>query len=346
MVSGDVIVSGNAFLGTEFELNSVTIVVSNGKITAVEEERDHHGPWICPAFFNAHTHVGDTVAMDLPVTGALEELVTPPNGLKHRILARTPRDRLIGGMRASIRTMYETGTAGFADFREGGTEGVISLLEAAEGIPCAPVLFGRDGGEEHGHGLGISGARDVPGLDEKVRKARDMGKLIAFHAGERDSLDIDQAISYDPDLLVHCTHATRSQLAECAEREIPIVVCPRSNWRLGVTSSSEYPPVSRMYELGCRVLLGTDNVMFVQPDMWQEMAFMSGVYRSDPRDILRSAVGGSSLFGDEFLIKAGNPARFLIIDPNASNMRFSHDPCRTLVNRAGAVNIVKKVFSS
>ncbi len=48
MVSGDVIVSGNAFLGTEFELNSVTIVVSNGKITAVEEERDHHGPWICP----------------------------------------------------------------------------------------------------------------------------------------------------------------------------------------------------------------------------------------------------------------------------------------------------------
>ncbi len=35
-----------------------------------------------PAFFNAHTHVGDTVAMDLPVTGALEELVTPPNGLK------------------------------------------------------------------------------------------------------------------------------------------------------------------------------------------------------------------------------------------------------------------------
>ncbi len=346
MVSGDLIVSGNAFLGKEFELRSATIVVSNGKITAVEEECDGHGPWICPAFFNAHTHVGDTVAMDLPASGTLEDLVTPPDGLKHRILGETPRDRLIDGMRASIRAMYETGTAGFADFREGGTEGVISLLDAAEGIPCSPVLFGRDGGEEHGHGLGVSGARDVAGLDEKVRRARAMGKYVAFHAGERDSLDIDQALSYDPDMLIHCTHATRSQLAECAEREIPVVVCPRSNWRLGVTSSPVHPPVSLMYELGCTVLLGTDNVMFVQPDMWQEMAFMSGVYRSSPRDILCSAVGGSSLFGEEFFIKRGNPARFFIIDPHASNMRFSHEPCRTLVNRAGAVNIVKKVFSS
>ena len=80
-------------------------------------------------------------------------------------------------------------------------------------------------------------------MEQQVSAARKAGKKIAFHAGERDAGDVDAALSFDPDLLIHATHATKKQLRECAEREIPIAVCPRSNWMLGVTSSARHPPL-------------------------------------------------------------------------------------------------------
>ena len=52
-----------------------------------------------------------------------------------------------------------------------------------------------------------------------------------------------------------------------------------------------------MQDLGCKILLGTDNVMFVPPDMFSEMAFTSTVYRIDPSVLLRAAVQGSEFTG-------------------------------------------------
>ena len=275
-------ISGHALLGEELAMTPVDIHITNGVITAIDERKKAPEVWICPALFNAHTHLGDTVAMDCGVTGNLVELVTPPNGLKHRLLAEASRSDLIAGMRGSIEGMIAGGTAGCADFREGGTAGVTALREAANGLPFCPVIFGRDGGEAVAGGLGISSTRDVAGVEKQVAAARRAGKKIAFHAGERDAGDVDAALAFDPDLLIHATHATRRQLRTCAEREIPIAVCPRSNWVLGVTSSDKRPPLSLMGELGCTVYFGTDNVMFVPPDILSELAFAQTVYRQHP----------------------------------------------------------------
>jgi cytosine/adenosine deaminase-related metal-dependent hydrolase len=346
MGAGEELVRGTALLGPELEVRSVTLVIRDGMIASVEDEKEGKYPWICPAFFNAHTHLGDTVAMDVPSEGSLEELVTPPDGLKHRILAATPSDRLIEGMRASISAMHASGTGGFADFREGGAAGVGQLRAASEGFPGKVFIFGREGGEQVADGLGISGARDVPDLEAIVAAARAAGKKVAFHAGERDSLDVDAALSFEPDLLVHCTHATRSQLRVCADRDIPIAICARSNWKLGVARSDRTPPLDLMAESGCTLMLGTDNAMFVQPDMWREMEFVSRVYGLDPERILSAAMRGSAEFDIPYFIGKGNRARFFVIDPASSNLRFSHDIFTTLVNRAGSNDIVKKVFYS
>src|SRR5438046_8132761 len=45
---------------------------------------------IIPGLWNAHTHLGDAVVTQ-ELTGTLEELVAPPHGLKHRILAKADR---------------------------------------------------------------------------------------------------------------------------------------------------------------------------------------------------------------------------------------------------------------
>jgi cytosine/adenosine deaminase-related metal-dependent hydrolase len=97
-----------------------------------------------------------------------------------------------------------------------------------------------------------------------------------------------------------------------------------------------------MLGLGCTVLLGTDNVMFVQPDLWGEMAFTSTVYRIDPKEILTSAIGGSACFLAPAYIEKGSPARFLVLDPAGSNLSFSRDPVASLAKRAGPSDIREK----
>ncbi len=346
MVAGDLVIEGRALIGEDLQVRDVALVVEGGIIRRIEDIPERSSPWICPALFNAHTHVGDSIAMDLPFEGELEELVTPPDGLKHRILAATPDNELVKAMRATIAFMERGGTGGFADFREGGEQGVRLLIQAARGSGCRPVILGRDGGELASDGCGISSARDVLHLDQIVSRIREAGKLVAFHAGERDRLDIDAALSYEPDLLVHCTHATKSQLKRCADAGIRIAICPRSNWMLGVTGTARRPAVRQMLDLGCRVSLGTDNCMLVQPDLWREMSFVSTIYHLPPDEILRAAVTGSSLRNGAYFIREGTPANFLVLDPGESNLWLSRDPVRTLVSRAGTVNILAKVINS
>ena len=339
------IISGQAFIGEELESRLVDIVIDSGIITAIEENPKVPRLWICPAFFNAHTHLGDTIAMDGGVKGDLESLVTPPDGLKHRLLAAASRQALVRGMHASILGMIAGGMAGCADFREGGVAGISAIREAAEGLSFRPVIFGRDGGEGVADGLGISSTRDIPQTDTLVAEARRAGKKIAVHAGERDSADVDEALALDPDLLIHCTHATKKQLRECADRQIPIAVCPRSNWTLGVSSSARHPPVRLMQEMGCALLLGTDNVMFVSPDLFSEMAFTSTIYRMDPKALLHAAVKGSEMTGISFFIRKGARANLFTIDPAQSALQFSRDPLTSMIKRSSCCLSAHNIFN-
>lgn len=340
------VLEGQVLLGKDLELRPARLVLEQGRIAAVEELTAAPPLLVAPAFFNAHTHLGDTVALDLPVQGSLEALVTPPEGLKHRILAETPSARLVEAMRASLSYLARSGSAGCADFREGGPEGVHLLRQAARDQPVRVFVLGRDGGERSGDGLGVSSVRDVPNVETQVASARREGKPVALHAGERDSQDVETALSYDPDLLVHATHATRDQLRRCADQGIPIAVCPRSNWMLGVTASSALPPLRLMRDLGCTIFLGTDNVMFVPPNLFEEMAFVHTVYRMEPRWLLRAAIGGSSLCGPPGFIEPGTPARILSLDVGGSILRFSRDPCASLIKRVNMCPFVENVLSA
>lgn len=337
-------VSGTALLGESLEAQSVTLYVKDGIITAVEEEKRVHDRWICPAFFNAHTHIADTVAMDQPCSGSLEELVTPPNGLKHRLLLQTSREDLITAMKSTMQEMINTGTAGFIDFREQGPDGVTALQEAAEGFPIQPVILGRGGGERISDGAGISSARDIDSWTEIAARMKKEGKIVAFHAGEKDPDDIDAALSVQPDLLVHCTHATKKQIREIADAKIPVAVCCRSNFLLGVTCSRNNPPIQEMADAGVEILIGTDNVMFVQPDMMQEMSFFHAVYKLPEREILKSATRGFDRSGISHGIKQGNPARFFILDTSWGNLKYSRDIVSTIVKRAPMSHFCARIF--
>ncbi|MEN6342560.1 MAG: amidohydrolase family protein [Methanospirillum sp.] len=337
--------SGIALAGPSLECRAADVVVESGRIVAIEERTHAPARWICPSFFNAHTHLGDTIAMDAPARGDLASLVAPPDGLKHRLLGAASGADCVAGMRESIGRMVRGGTGGFADFREGGVRGVGLLREAVAGSTCRAVVLGRDGGEGVADGVGIASARDVPQYRDMVGRVRRTGGLVAFHAGERDAGDVDDALDCGPDLVVHMTHATDAQLRRCADEAIPIAVCPRSNWRLGVAADSAHPPIARMIEFGCRVLFGTDNAMFVPPDMASELAFASVVYGIEPASLLRAGIDGAAVTGCPTWLEPGAVASFFVVDPSRAGLSFSRDPVASLVRRLETGAIETNVFN-
>lgn len=337
----ELIISGDIIYGDELEVREGYVVVRDGRIREVGFDRveSEIRGLVCPAFVNAHTHVGDSVAKDLPYM-PLDDLVKPPDGLKHRVLRAASQEAIAEGIRSTLADMAATGTGHCADFRENGAEGACLLRELAG--DRATILGRVSSGDtvedvlRYADGLGFSGANDIPrdALFSMAKKAKDRGKMIGIHAGELNRSDIETAIELSPDFLVHMTHASDRDIARARDRNIPVVVCPRSNVATGVG----FPPVKKMADAGLLLGLGTDNLMINGPDMFAEMEWASKLYVRDDRLALRMAtVDGARLLGKgdcKGSIEAGKDADIIVIDKGSNNLRCSKNLLSSLVRRA------------
>lgn len=334
-------VEGTVLRGRSFNPVEGRVVVEDGRIVAVEEEPVDGDAIVMPAFVNAHTHIGDSIAKDAGADLDLVELVAPPDGLKHRLLRTASRERLVEAMRRSARYMAATGTGTFIEFREGGIEGVEALREAVDGLAIDPVILGRDdpGVVEVADGFGASGAADGEFGHERAR-AGDAGKLFGIHAGENDAADINPALDLDPDFLVHLVAAEEVHLERIADAGTPVVVCPRSNRATGVG----LPPIEALVDR-TTVALGTDNVMLASPNMFREMAFVEAMTDLDPATILGMATwAGAAVAGhDGGVIEEGATGRLLVLDGESDNLAGSRDVLRSIVRRAGSTDVNRVV---
>ncbi len=303
------------------------IAIEGGKIAEVESGSSPHGGCgsidmggclIVPGLINAHTHVGDSIAKEAGVGRGLHELMQPPSGLKHRILRETPPERLISAMRDTLQDMLRGGTTTFADFREGGLEGVRLLRAAVEGLGIRTLALGRpsfqfqegaleanegefppEGLEEirrlvgFTEGLGLSSPNEF--TDNALQQLSELfkgKKLTATHTAE-DQISVDTSVRRTgfsdveralrhlrADFLVHLTRARGEEIRRVAEVGVPVVCCPRANAALGL----ELPPIRKLMELGVTVALGTDNVMVNSADIFREMDFTSRFLRVESED--------------------------------------------------------------
>jgi cytosine/adenosine deaminase-related metal-dependent hydrolase len=337
------VLEGTVLAGREFEPVQGRVVVENGVIQRVERDTVSSNDIVLPAFVNAHTHIGDSIAKEAGAGLSLDELVAPPDGLKHRLLRDADREELVEAMVRSLRFMRAGGTGAFVGFREGGVEGVEAIRDALAGIDIESVVLGRETVDAMAaaDGFGASGARDGH-FDRERNATREAGKLFGIHAGERDPADINAALDLDPDFLVHMVHAEELHLDRVEERGTPIAICPRSNLVTGVGA----PPIGDLLER-TSVALGTDNVMLNAPSMFREMEFAAKL--SDGRvtapDVLRMAtVAGADLAGlDCGCIEADRIARLLVLDGDSDSLAGYRDPVRAVVRRAG-VDDVKRVL--
>ena len=306
---------------------------------------------IVPGLWNAHTHLGDAIVTQ-ELKGTLEELVAPPHGLKHRVLAKAKDAAVIAAMRRAMATMVRTGTTGFSDFREGGLKGLKLLYAAAAALPIQGIALGRpielsyDPREvaailRASDGIAVSSYIDWPrdaieNLAADVRRAK---KIFAIHCSERVREDVETVLDLKPAFLVHMVQATDADFERCADADVPIVVSPRSNAFFGLT-----PDIPRMLGHGIELRLGTDNAMINTPSLLREMEFAYRVARMKggvpAREIFEMALRGRRLSDPEARsgIRVGARADLVILDlpggPNAfaSLVRASASDVRLVVS--------------
>jgi cytosine/adenosine deaminase-related metal-dependent hydrolase len=334
-------VSGTILVGESFEPVRGRVVVENGRIEAIEEGETASTDIVVPAFVNAHTHLGDSVAKEAGVGLSLEEAVAPPDSLKHRRLAAADRDELVTAMRRTLRFMNRTGTVSCLDFRESGPPGARALREAGEPLDIDPFVFGSGDASvlEIADGYGASGAADDDFTEERAA-AGERGVPFAIHAGEPDPTDIDPALDLDPDLLVHMVHARGEHLEALRDRSIPVAVCPRANTVLGVGR----PPVRDLLD-HTTVALGTDNVMLNTPSMFREMAYTATEFDVTAREVLAMATtAGAEIAGfDCGVIEPGRRAALTVLDGDSDNLAGSVDPVGAVVRRATALDVERVI---
>lgn len=329
---------------------------------------------VMPGFINAHTHIGDSIAKDVGDGLSIQELVEPPNGLKHKILNEASKEELIESMHETAKEMLFSGISTFIDFREGGIEGIELLKKAVYDLPINACILGRSDKfydpqttpEEarlitheliqHCDGIGLSGVGDVDSevMIQIAQACADEDKLALIHVAEYYELqeesvqltnqtEIERALKAGFTTIVHATQPILQDLDILKSNSPFIVSCPRSNGMLSVG----IPPISAYVENGLDVCLGTDNVMFNKPDMFREMEYALKAVRASyqnkitAKDILKMAtINGFKILGKDISITEGNISDILVI------RKKSEDPYLSVVNRSSPEDIVNFIMGN
>ncbi len=262
------------------------VLVENGSVKEVVEgrcpETSVSKGIIMPPLVNGHSHCADC-GVSVPKNIDLKNLVGP-GGLKHRYLSETSEEILSDNIRKYSEVSRSNGIGTFIDFREGGAEGCRLLRET---VPDAFIMgrpvsdkFNTDEIDEIlkvADGIGISGIDDMPYayIESVADYVQSKGRMFAIHASEGKRDDIDKIMALAPSFVVHMASAAKKDLLRCADEDVPIVVCPRSNRFFGLT-----PPLALMEDCGNRKILGTDNAMLCSPDLREEAREYISVLRS------------------------------------------------------------------
>jgi cytosine/adenosine deaminase-related metal-dependent hydrolase len=290
-----------------------------------EESSSEYSEYIfTPTFFNAHTHLGDSLGKDPPFM-ELKSLVGP-GGYKFRILSSNSAEELRNAIVHELEIARSAGTSAFLDFREGGMEG-LKLTWGLEGV----ITLGRPKSTEEAeimqcYGFGMSSTRDhdLEFLWGLRRIARKRGIIFAIHAGELDCKDVESALELEPDLVVHM-NSCPELLRAFTDRGIPIVSCIRSNAFFGLMNGRAYEILSE-YE---NWLLGTDNAMLFNPSMLEEMHFASIVVRKD-FEVFKASIRGFRFF---------KVPRGYVVFHRKRNLKNSKNLISSIVRRASLEDI-------
>lgn len=365
-------------IGDSLELkeNIYLEINSEGKISKISYENPKENLRISeegqaflmiPGLINSHVHIVDNFAKEMGFNKDLIEIVSPPHGLKHKLLNSTPNVIKKNGIHHALLELLSNGITCFIDFREGGSEGVKFLKDTLKTTSIHNMIFGRflsiddiENVFKISDGIGLASYKKSSLMDkETVRYNKNKFKiLISCHHAEvkRDKDLLDEIINDNLiDIIVHGTHYTIEDLKLIKENNLSLVLCPRSNGYFGVG----FPPINDILNLKIPISIGTDNLMVNSTDLFEELRFLYRISR-----VLNNTHTKTELNAKEMLkmitinaarnfkidknmgsIEKGKYADFSLIDLNHSNFFSykidSNNLLSLIVERTKSENIKK-----
>lgn len=372
------IANGCVLKGVDLQPVFENIVVVDGLIVEIAKDAsegkiiDVQGQIVCPTFLNAHMHIGDSIIKDQGYGLSLDEMVKPPNGIKHVALANSSDDSLIDAMRNSLMDMINSGISHFIDYREGGIKGIKLLKKAAKNLPVTPIILGRDDsfyGDDPdlkavkiasrkilkiADGIATSGFGEITDEAAEIitKSCEKYNKISSIHAAESEAAqinsinktnysEIERAVRNNFKQIVHITNPKNNDLKLINESKINVVLCPRAN----ATLSVGIPPLNCINT--SNPLLGTDNVMFNSPNIFRELEFsikLSSLQNITlkPKNLLKTVTTNISYYNlNEYVnkpvIDVNERAEFFTIK------QFSKNPYLSIINRSETKDIKNNI---
>jgi cytosine/adenosine deaminase-related metal-dependent hydrolase len=108
-----------------------------------------------------------------------------------------------------------------------------------------------------------------------------------------------------------------------------------------------------MLKAGCKIALGTDNVMLNSPDMTRELDYIWKASRAsegqmiEPREILKMATvnGAEVLRLDSGCLEAGRQADLIFIDKRHADLYPMHDVHAAIIHRLSQDSITSLMIN-
>lgn len=370
-----VYLNSNFLYGDEFELIRGTLVIEDEMIKGFTNEHNintiKYNGLVIPPLINAHTHIGDNSIKDIGIGKSLDELVKPPNGLKHKFLNSCSDKELVQGMSEGLYELENNGIKAFCDFRENGIKGINLFKEAFKesSVSIKPLILGRPIEKDEKllkeeislildncDGLGLSGSNEYSDSELKLICKNLKNKILSIHANEHKGSvkyskenygvsEIERIIDLKikPNFIIHATHSSSDDISLLSENKIPVVVCPRANAAFDVG----LPDISKLLENEITLSIGTDNFMANSPSLFKEMDFIYKIYHTNPVEILKMATtNGAKTLGlkNTGIIKEGYNGIFTFIK-NENILKTSKNVVASVVTRLENGDVDKEFLS-
>ncbi|MFO7796404.1 MAG: amidohydrolase family protein [Promethearchaeati archaeon] len=295
---------------------------------------------ILPGLINSHVHIGDSFAKEMGYDKNLIDVVAPPNGVKHKLLAHTPSNIKKVGIQKAAQEMISNGITFFSDFRERGLEGINLIKEGLASTPIKSQILGRfrekseiESIFQNADGIGLSSYKNITSQLKDILKTfkKKYNKLIACHHAEykRDSLLFNNILNDNIiDVIIHGTQLNDEDLLKLKGSGISLILCPRCNGYFGVG----FPPIESIIRNNILITIGTDNMMVNSPDLFEEMRYLYLIFKvlNKSQDLSLTAksllemitVNAARILNIENMIgsiKEGKQADFFTINLNSNN---------------------------
>ncbi len=325
--------------------------------------------FLLPGLINSHVHIGDSFAKERGYNMELIDMVSPPNGLKHILLENISPEIKINGIKQAALEMLSNGITFFMDFREEGVKGITILKDALNESPIKYQVYGRFNSIEEikqifqqADGIGLSSYKIINlGIKKELQNNKEIyKKLIAcHHAEERRKPKLFKEILKDKliQILIHGTQLLESDLEDLQNKNISLILCPRCNGYFGVG----FPPIREVLKLNIPVSIGTDNIMINSPNLFEEIRYLSLIFKVlnrgnkkptlSARELLKmitiNAARNFRVQNQVGSIQEGKDADFFLInlnDPNYYSFTLTKDIIYPLIVQRTQTSNIKKVY--